>query len=274
MTPRALRTLRGRSLLRIEPLEDRLLLATWQPVPPGPVAAGPTAQEAAPPQPDSPADPDGEPEYRHPTPQPPPARMPTSPPHRYQQLPEYHPGGYEYSADGKWKARQIAGAAAERAAQAAAKPTPAVPAVPPVPGRADPAATALRPKEGAGHSPPPATDLSQPVTGEEGPLGPDEEEQRADPPEAPEAKPQAAEDGPLAFQLPGLAADGWEQAGRQLLRALETLRAGGEGDSVWLRLAAWSLAGASSFVLYELTRQQLRERRRGELDPFPRPRLR
>jgi hypothetical protein len=59
-----------------------------------------------------------------------------------------------------------------------------------------------------------------------------------------------------------VAAVGWEQSARRFLQMLESLDGvGPDRDAEWIRLAAWTLAAASSVVLYELARQLMRDPR-------------
>jgi hypothetical protein len=94
-----------------------------------------------------------------------------------------------------------------------------------------------------------------------------------------EVKPQPADDGP-PFALPGVAEGGWDQVAGRFLRALESLdEIGIAHESVWVRLAFWTLAAAGSVALYELAREQIREPREEDaepdpLEPSPEPRLR
>lgn len=306
--PRSARpSLRGRALLCLEPLEDRLLLAAtaWQATP---AATGLTTAAASPLPRDSqtvegqpgaapatPADSD-ESEYATTSPptqqtqnaSPPPAPSASARTNQTQ-------AAYDYSTPGQAQPAQVYAdtnqnlVAALRRQEAAlvlvsgsqekVTPPPVAVAIVPPPGfvvGAPVSQPVPSPKEVVGSilavpggRVPPDELLPAPMTGDSVRPSSDNLERSAE--SALATQQSEGSSHPLVFDLPGIVgAGGWEQAARRFLGALESLGAGeSEQGSMWIRLGLWSLTAAGSAVLYELARQQLRNPRTEDSDLDP-----
>jgi hypothetical protein len=81
-----------------------------------------------------------------------------------------------------------------------------------------------------------------------------------------DARPSAA--APFSH-LPALNPGDWNEAARQFLGALESLGAGrGAPESLWEHLGYWGVAAAATALTFELARQRFGKQRLEELDPL------
>jgi hypothetical protein len=71
--------------------------------------------------------------------------------------------------------------------------------------------------------------------------------------------------GRFPFALPGLDPAGWNEAAQRLLRVLGALD-DGPGATPWTSLGFWGVAAVSTIVLSEVARQQMARPQRDELD--------